>query len=67
MLEWAREHKTLVVLGVRDQEELMWWSNKLHHTGAKCAMFIEPDDGVGPTALACLPEDSKTFRDLRLL
>lgn len=67
MRDWAQHHKTMVLLGVSNEAELVWWRDDLHRLGMGCTMFHEPDNETGYSALACLPEDGKTFRTLKLL
>ena len=68
MQEWADNHKTLVVLGVKNETELKEWQNRIGQQGIACEAFIEPDIGDQTTALAIHPTaDHLLFRDLRLL
>lgn len=67
MKEWAGEYKTLVVLGVEDEAELIKWEQDIKAVGGICEAFIEPDLGGQKTALAIHPSvDPKMFRNLSL-
>ena len=61
-------HKTMVVLGVENEQELKEWMHKLVETGISAEAFIEPDRNNEVTAVATLPTtDKKLFKKLRLL
>jgi len=63
-----REHKTMILLGVEDEDELMRWRVFLSDTGVQFAAFAEPDIGNQITAIAVTPSaDPRIFKKLRLL
>ncbi len=67
VLEWARDHKTMVLLGVGSEAELLDWERRLSSDGVPLATFREPDMGGQATALAAHPLcDRARFRRLRL-
>lgn len=45
----------LVVLAVPSREALLDARDRLERLGIACALFVEPDDGMGPTALCSAP------------
>jgi hypothetical protein len=55
----------MVLLGVENEQHLSEWESKLYDY--KFATFVEPDIGDQKTAIAVLPEDSRIFKELRLL
>jgi hypothetical protein len=55
----------LVYLGVNNEEELIYWKDKLTWKNIECVDFREPDIGNQLTAIACLC-DGKIFSRLRL-
>ena len=57
---------TLIYLGIRDEEELLYWGQKLDRKGIKWIGFREPDLDNQLTAIACL-SDGKLFSRLKLL
>lgn len=64
MQQWQTDSKTMVLLGVENEQELLKWTDKIsgpHH------IFREPDINNQATAIAIIPTDNKMFRDLRLL
>jgi hypothetical protein len=66
--EWADRHKTLVLLGVRDLAELLYWEQKLIDSRTRYEAFAEPDKEGEKTAIAVHPSaDAILFRKLRLL
>ena len=68
LIEWAENHKTMVLLGVDDEEDLSKWQNKLEDSGIPCSVFTEPDIGDQKTALALHPScNSALVKRLRLL
>lgn len=67
MAEWAGVHRTLVVLGVDDEADLLAWEGKIKAAGGICEAFVEPDIGDQKTALAVHPSvDQAIFRGLTL-
>ena len=65
---WAHERKTLVLLGVNDEDDLSRWEDELRARGIICEHFREPDIGNEKTALVVHPSvDKRLFRKLRLL
>lgn len=54
----------MVLLGVAGMAELESWAGRISD---RKSVFVEPDIGEQPTALACLPADGKMFRGLPLL
>lgn len=69
MQEWADNHVTVVLLGVRNRAALLNWKQRLDDARIVCEVFLEPDIGEGEeTALAVHPSvDSDLFRNLQLL
>jgi peptidyl-tRNA hydrolase len=66
--EWADEHKTLIILGVRDLSDLLQWEQKLRDAQLKYELFEEPDRAGEATAIAIHPAvDPYLFRQVRLL
>lgn len=66
--DWQASHKTMVVLGVRDEGELEGWERGLKARKVAYATFAEPDLGGAKTAIAIHPfVDPKLFRRLELL
>lgn len=57
----------MVLLRVDDLPELSFWSEELYRDRELYTMFHEPDNGVGWSALACLPRDGRIFSGLHLL
>ena len=67
LLEWAKDHKTMVLLGVESEADLLSWEGKLAAEGIPTAIFREPDMGNQATALAVHPScDKNTFKKLPL-
>jgi peptidyl-tRNA hydrolase len=65
---WADRDKTLVVLSVRDERELIRWRQKLFDARIPIAAFVEPDMNLELTAIAVHPEtDPNLFRSRQLL
>lgn len=60
------QNSTLVYLGVKDENELEHWKNKLDFRKIKFVDFKEPDIGNKVTAISCL-SDGRVFRNLKLL
>lgn len=68
MRAWADDHKTIVILGVRDLAELLRWEERLRDAQAAYEAFTEPDMGGEKTAIAVHPTvDPHLFRNLQLL
>lgn len=68
MQEWVDTQKTIVILGVRDLNQLLRWEQLLRDSHTKHAVFEEPDRGDEMTAIAVHPNaDPYLFRNLRLL
>jgi len=66
--QWALDDKTVVLLGVKDEEELKEWEAKLADREVPFETFVEPDRDNEKTALAAYPtEDQKLFKKLKLL
>jgi len=61
---WLNE--TLVYLGVDNEEDLMYWKDKLYYKNINYEEFREPDIGNQLTAIATLT-DGKIFRKLKLI
>ena len=67
-MEWAQDHKTLIILGVRDQGALIQWERRLRDARIICESFREPDIEGEKTAIAVCPTaDPQLFRNLRLI
>lgn len=62
--EW--QNGTLIYLGVKNEEMLKIWKDKIDMKGLQCAEFREPDIGNQITAIACLT-DNGIFKKLKLL
>ena len=62
--EW--NNGTLVYLGMKNEEELIAWGERLSIKGLEWAGFREPDIGNELTAIACVT-DGKVFANLRLV
>lgn len=63
---WHKHHKTMVLLGVEDEEELIKWEMALGEV--PFCSFIESDIGNQKTAIAVSPiVDQSLFRRLKLL
>jgi hypothetical protein len=59
----------LIVLEVLSQEQLLGIQERLDLGGVRSALFFEPDDGMGYTALCTEPlgqEKRRLFRRFRL-
>ena len=68
VIEWADEHKTMVLLGVDKEEDLEKWEEKLGSKGVPCETFVEPDMGDQKTAIAVPPScDGHLLKRLNLL
>lgn len=55
--EWADNHKTMVILGAKDEPELRALLEALSSAGLRCQPFFEPDIGDQLTAFAIHPGD----------
>lgn len=54
--EWATRHKTVIVLGVSDEAQLLSWEKNLtERADVYWASFREPDRNNQLTAIAALP------------
>jgi len=60
------DNGTLIYLGVRNEDELLQWGEKLDSIGKKWTGFREPDIGNEMTAIATV-DDGQIFREMRLL
>ena len=60
------QNETLVYLGVKNENELMDWKERLDYKNMKYAAFREPDIGNQLTAIATLTE-GKVFKKLKCL
>jgi peptidyl-tRNA hydrolase len=56
---WYKESNTLVVLGVKDEEELLFWTSRAKQENLKTSLFYEPDVDQY-TALAIEPGNRTT-------
>lgn len=66
--DWVRRHKTMVVLGVKNEQELERWERGLKARGIPFSTFVEPDIGDRKTAMAIHPmADPRLFKRLQLL
>jgi hypothetical protein len=64
--DWALNHRTLIYLGVDDQDKLLDYFNEAPFT--QKVLFKEPDLNNEPTAFAVLvPEKTNYFKRLSLL
>ena len=57
---------TLIYLGVKNEQELLKWGEKLDSIGKDWSGFREPDIGNELTAIATV-DDGETFKRMRLL
>jgi len=57
---------TLIYLGVKDEDELIKWGEKLDAMDKKWTGFREPDIGDQMTAIATV-DNGETFKKMRLL
>jgi len=55
--EWAENHKTMVVLGAKNEVELRALLQDLDSAGLRCQPFYEPDMDNQLTAFAIHPGD----------
>jgi len=55
--DWAENHKTMVILGAKDEPELKSILESLMSAGLRCQPFYEPDIGNQLTAFAIHPGD----------
>lgn len=62
--EWKNEY--LIYVGVKDVDDLYKWANIISEKDKKYSMFLEPDIGNEPTALA-VHDNGKMFKKLRLI
>lgn len=64
------ENGTMVYLAVKDEAELIQWSNRFKEESRNAAMFVEPDWGYEPqnTAIAAIgfKGDFPTLRTIRM-
>jgi hypothetical protein len=60
------QNETLVYLGVKNENDLFIWKEKLDYWNIKYAEFREPDIGNQLTAIATLTE-GKIFKKLKCL
>jgi peptidyl-tRNA hydrolase len=65
-LEWRRNHKNLVLLQVRNEQELWDLEFKARKAGYATALFREPDFADAATALALEPDAWKLVSSLPL-
>ena len=56
----------MVYLGVKDEEELKYWTEKLYYKDISYTIFKEPDINNEITALASV-HTGKVFKNLKLL
>jgi len=64
---WFKDHKTMVLLGVKDEDELLYESNNLSLKDIPHRIFHEPDINQH-TAVAIHPNVSgELFNHLKLL
>lgn len=58
-----------VVLGVKDQDELLYYKWLIQREDVELHIFHEPDDDLGFTALCTYPKEGKIrcLRNLKLL
>lgn len=62
-----KEDTRLVMLSVKNEEELLLWKNKTDFNGLSNELFFEPDYDMGWSALATAPinhKDGKMFKKL---
>lgn len=65
--EWNANHKTMVLLGVKNEDALKKWESILLGLGLVFRTFVEPDMGDQKTAIAIVPlVDGKLFKKLQL-
>ena len=64
LLSW--DNGTLIYLGVKNEQELLKWGEKLDAMGKNWSGFREPDIGNELTAIA-VEDDGETFKRMRLL
>lgn len=64
ILSWS--NGTMVYLGVKDENELKYWTEKLDIKDIDYASFIEPDLNNEMTALASI-HSGEVFKKLKLL
>lgn len=68
MQEWIKNHQTMVILGLNDEEELINWEKAFKELGLKYYSFRESYYGNSKTALALEPiVDGAMFSELKLL
>ena len=66
--DWLWNHKTLIILGIENEAELIQWESKLLELGIPCHVFVEPDMDNQKTSLAIHPmADPSLFKRLKLL
>jgi hypothetical protein len=65
---WVTDDRTMVLLGVNSESDLIGWEEAAARRGLDFATFVEPDIGDQRTAMAIIPpEGSKLFSNLPLL
>ena len=62
--KWQNEY--LIYLHIKDLEALMKWEWKIQERDLSYSIFIEPDIGNQPTAIA-VKDDGRVFAKLRLM
>ena len=68
MFSWVEDHRTLVLLGVKNEASLRHWEEIVSAYGIVCEHFREADLDGEMTALAIHPAvDGRLFRKLRLI
>ena len=65
--DWEEGSNTVVLLGTRDEQELLELSQKALESGIAYSSFTEPDRNDELTAIAIAPEGRRICRDLKLL
>jgi len=57
LMDWADNHKTLIIVSVKDEDELRALSKALNSAGVRVQPFFEPDMDDQMTAIAVHPSD----------
>ena len=65
--DWSDNHKTIVILGVENEQELKKWISKIDILDILYKYFREPDRNNEITAVATIPNTNNIFKKLRLL
>lgn len=66
--DWAKNHRTMVILGVDSEEDLAKWESTFGTRQVEFSTFKEEDIGFQRTAMAVTPKvKNRFFRGLRLL